>query len=533
MEHRQEAACEILVSSDIHGHIYPTDYRSTGECQLGLAKLATLIERERQAKPDLLLLDNGDLIQGTPLSTYFVKNKQGIHPTIEVLNRLGYDAAVPGNHEFNYGLSTFSQVVEDSHFPWLSAGITVKGAGKPAFGQPYITKVLENGLKLAVLGVTTHYIPHWENPQHIAGLEFADALETVRFWVPMIRREERPDLLIVAYHGGFERDLWTGEPVERLTGENQAYAMCAEVEGIDILITGHQHRSLFGEVNGVTIVQPSCLGQALGRINVNFRRGESGDWEITDRRADLLVPDELVEPDQEVLHLCRELEQETQTWLDEPIGAVDGDMSVLSSLDCRLEDHPFIEFVNRVQMEVSGAEASNTALLNEQSLGFQGGITRRDVLANFIYPNTLTVLRLTGKDIRAALEQTATYWQLGSDGELMINPSFLEPKAQHYNYDMWEGIEYELDISRPAGERVVKLNYNGAALTDEAEMDVVMNSYRAGGGGDYEMYQGRPVVKEITIDMADLVSDYIMEHQVIQASCNYNWRVSIQQGARA
>lgn len=533
MEKRHELTWEMLVSSDIHGHIYPTDYRSQGECQVGLAKLATFIRRERETNPDLFLLDNGDLIQGTPLSAYFVKNKQGVHPAIEVLNLLEYDAAVPGNHEFNYGLSTLYQVIEDSHFPWLSAGITIKGVGKPAFGQPYITKLLHNGLKIAVLGVTTHYIPNWENPRHITGLEFTDALETVRFWVPMIRREERPDLLVVAYHGGFERDLWTGEPVERLTGENQAYAMCTEVEGIDVLITGHQHRSLAGEVNGVTIVQPGCLGQALGRISVSFIRGESGGWELTDKRAELLLLDESVEPDQQVLDLCLEIEQETQTWLDEPIGMVQGDMRVPRVLACRLGDHPFIEFINRVQMEASGAEVSNTALLNEQSQGFQGEITRRDVLANFIYPNTLAVLRLTGRDVRAALEQTANYWQIGLDGELQVNPAYLEPKPQHYNYDMWEGIEYELDIFRPVGERVVKLNYKGTALTDEQELDVVMNNYRAGGGGDYEMYRGKPIVREITIDMADLVTEYITKHHVIQASCNNNWRVRVQQASKA
>ena len=200
-------------------------------------------------------------------------------------------------------------------------------------------------------------------------------------------------------------------------------------------------------------------------------------------------------------------------------------MTIENPLACRLADHPFMEFVNRVQMEAAGVDVSNAALLSEASKGFAGSIALRDVLTNFMYPNTLTVLRLTGKDIRKALEQTANYFVLDTDGEITVNPVYIQPKAQHYNYDMWEGIEYELDIAQPVGQRVVKLTRNGAPLQDDAEVDVVMNNYRAGGGGDYEMYRGKPVVREIQTDMAELVAEYIQRHGTIHASCDGNWKV--------
>lgn len=531
--------CKILVTSDIHGHIYPTDYRGHEEVQLGLAKLGTIIKQERSKSPDLILVDNGDLIQGTPLSSYYIKHGQGegaTHPAVQVLNELNYDAAVPGNHEFNYGMDVLCNTVEQSQFPWLSAGILDSESGEPVFGKPYIVIERADGIKVAILGVTTHYIPHWEHPGHIQGLEFRDALETVKAWVPRIRESEQPDLLIVSYHGGFECDLVTGDAAERLTGENQGYAICREVPGIDVLITGHQHRMIASEVNGVTVIQPGSNGRAIGKIEVRFEK-ESGagtdtggagspTWKIIHKHAELMSPDETVVADPVILQMVSDIEEQTQRWLDQPIGQVEGDMSIRSVMACRLADHPFIELVNKVQMEAAGVAISNTALLNNESRGFSGTLTLRDVLTNFMYPNTLTVLRLTGRDIREALEQTANYFQVDDAGRPCVNPAYLEPKAQHYNYDMWEGIQYELDISKKVGERVVRLEYSGAPMEDEAEFDVVMNNYRAGGGGDYEMFRGRPVIREVQTDMSELVADYIMRKGTISAECDHNWRVT-------
>ncbi|WP_110945062.1 bifunctional metallophosphatase/5'-nucleotidase [Paenibacillus phocaensis] len=523
---QEEALCCLLVTSDVHGFIYPTDYRTAEERPWGLAKLATLIRREREQAPGLLLIDNGDAIQGTPLCTFYVKNHSDrVHPAIAAMNLLGYDAAVLGNHEFNYGQELLGKAMRDSRFPWLSAGIVEAESGEPAFGKPYIVKTTPEGVRIAILGVTTHYIPHWEHPRHMEGWIFQDALETVKTWVPRIREEERPDLLVVSYHGGFERDLATGAPTERLTGENQAYAMCREIPGIDVLITGHQHRMIAGEVGGVTVIQPGTGGQALGHLAVRFERGAGGRWILREKTAKLLVPEPDTASDAEVLELLRPLESATQAWLDQPIGQVDGDMTIESPLACRLADHPFMEFVNRVQMEAAGVDVSNAALLSEHSKGFAGSITLRDVLTHFMYPNTLTVLRLTGRDIREALEQTANYFVLGPGGEIAVNPAYIQPKAQHYNYDMWEGIEYVLDVAKPAGQRVVKLTRNGVPLQAEAEVDVVMNHYRAGGGGDYEMYRGKPVVREIQTDMAELVAAYIERRGIVRAACNANWSV--------
>ncbi|MHA7967642.1 bifunctional metallophosphatase/5'-nucleotidase [Paenibacillus sp. CAU 1782] len=535
------AVCDIMMTSDIHGAIRPVDYNTNAPRREGLAMLASLVASEREKSPELLLIDNGDLLQGSPLASYAAAftGQEDIHPFINVLNELRYDAAVIGNHEFNYGLPLLRKAVQDSRFPWLSANIVaLEGqtpvsenpptAGLvPAFGPPYMIKTLSSGVKVALLGVTTHYIPNWEQPAHIHGLAFLDTLETVRRWVSHIHEHEQPDVLAVSYHGGFERDPESGEPTERLTGENQGYAICMEVEGIDVLLTGHQHRRLTGEINGVTIVQPGVSGAACGRIAIELEKREGERWRIMKKEARLLEADsEGNSPDRAVMELTETTEAAAQAWLDQPIGVLDGNLSVDDPFLLRLREHPFMSFVHQVQMEATGAELSSAAFLSEQGGGFSGSITVRDISSNFIYPNTLTVLRLSGRDIKEALEQSARYFAMNDTGEIGVNPDYLRPKPQHYNYDMWAGIHYELNIAKPPGSRVAKLERSGQPLEMDGEYSVVMNNYRASGGGDYAMYVGKPVLYEGADDMAALVERYIRNHQPLSVPKTGNWRVT-------
>ena len=331
---------------------------------------------------------------------------------------------------------------------------------------------------------------------------------------------ERPDVVVVSYHGGFERDLETGEPTEPLTGENQGFAICHEVEGIDVLLTGHQHRSLTGNVNGVEIVQPSNNGQMLGKVTLTLNDNN----EIITKTSELLRMDE-VEADQEILSLTSEVEAQTQKWLDQPIGKIEGDMLITDSFSVRTREHPAIEFINKVQMHAAGVDISSTSLFNNLSPGFRNNVTMRDILSNYMFPNTLKVLCLRGQDIKDALEKSATYFVLNETGELEVNHAFIHPKPQHYNYDMWEGIEYVLDIRNPIGQRVTTLTYKGEPLHMDGEYHVVMNNYRAGGGGNYTMFKDKPIVNDIPVDMTEMITNYILDRQIVTATVNHNWKV--------
>jgi len=515
----------ILETSDLHGNILPINYGTNEMAEKGLAKVAALIKKEREKNPDAVLIDGGDVIQGTPLTYHHARfQSHEPNPMIKILNQLEYDAGVIGNHEFNYGLEFLNKAVDESAYPWLSANIVDKETEKPYFGKPYIIKTVSQGIRIGILGVTTPYIPNWEKKEHIKGLRFDDAAETAKKWVRFLKEQEKADLVVVAYHGGFERDLDTGEATETFTGENQAYQICMEVPGIDVLLTGHQHRKLAGKnINGVTILQPGCNGIALGKVTVEMEKTDDG-CRIKGKHSELLSVNG-VEPDQEVIRLAEPYEQAVQKWLDQPIGYVQGDMTVSDPMEIRLKDHPLIEFINHVQMDAAGVDISNTALFDNQSPGFSSIVTMRSVVANYIYPNTLVVLRVKGKVIKDALEKSASYFEQLADGSIRVSDEFTTPKPQHYNYDMWEGIEYIIDVRKPVGQRVTHLNYKGQPLRADQQVDVVMNHYRAGGGGDYWMYKNQPVVKEIPIDVPELIANYFLKHKVIEAVVDENWKV--------
>jgi 2',3'-cyclic-nucleotide 2'-phosphodiesterase/3'-nucleotidase len=525
MNEAVKSTITILLTSDIHGFMLPIQYANNEATGNGFARIAALINRERTENRDVLLIDNGDLIQGTPLAYHHARlDAASENPMIQCLNKMNYDAAVIGNHEFNYGLPLLHKAMSESAFPWLSANIIDARSGEPFFGPGYLLKSFEQGPTIAVLGLTTDYIPNWEKAEHIAGLRFEPVLQAASKWVAFLREEKQADVVVVSYHGGIERDVETGEPTEPLTGENVGYALCREVEGIDVLLTGHQHREIAGkQINGVTVIQPGSQGTFLGKVQLTLEQTASG-WQIR-RASSELLPAYEAEPVKVITEIVQPHEALTQKWLDQPIGKLLGDMRVTDPMALRLKEHPLIEFINRVQMELSGAAISNTALFDNISPGFPPDITMRDIVSNYIYPNTLQVIRISGQDIRDALEHSASYFAAYDGGPVRVSPSFSEPKPQHYNYDMWEGIEYKLNISRPVGERVENLLYQGKPIDPDGQYDVVMNNYRAAGGGNYTMFHGKPIVKDIPTDMAELLASYIMEKGTIEAELNSNWEV--------
>lgn len=514
----------ILETSDIHGAVLPINYSNNSPNEIGLAKIATLVSDERSRNENVILIDNGDIIQGTPLTYYYSRiDSEGINPVIKVMNYMRYDAAVVGNHEFNYGQEILVEAIKTSKFPWISANIVEKDCGDARYGKPYIIKEYNNGLRIAVLGLTTSYIPNWEDPNNILGLKFESPIEYAKKWVKYLKDYENTDIIVVAYHGGFERDLESGKPTENLTGENVGYQLCMDVPGIDILLTGHQHRSIEGnEINGILVVQPGYEGRSLGKVVLNLKF--DGRWKVVNKTSELISV-KGVRADERINELIYDNETKTQKWLDKPIGKVKGDMTVKDPLKIRLKDNALIQFFNKVQMINAEVDISNTALFYDFAPGLESDITMRDIVSNYIYPNTLRVLRVTGQDIKDALERSASYFETYDGKEIKVNKEFSAPKPQPYNYDMWEGIDYKLNVSRPHGDRVVMLTYKNKPIKMDDEYDVVMNNYRAGGGGDYLMFKDKPVIKEINIDVSELIANYILERGTIEAEVDGNWEV--------
>ena len=511
----------ILATSDIHGYLFPTDYTDkTTEIGHGLFKVASVIEEERKKTKDaLLLIENGDFIQGSPLAQYVKEELQTPKDLVSALNDLEYDVGIIGNHEFNYGIDYLKEGIHQANHPVISANILTE-EGKAIADGPY--KIMEkNGLKIGILGLTTQYIPHWEHPKNIENLQFLSAVETAKKWVPRIRKEA--DLLVVAYHGGFESDLFTDDPTERHTGENEGHQLLKEVPGIDVLITGHQHREIAEVIDGIPVIQPGQRGEKVGKVELEVKKNNNG-FEIVDRAVQL-ISTKNVQVHNHYMEKYQYLDKQMQSWLDEVIGQTTRDMRIDDPHRARIQEHPYVEFVNQVQLHYGEADISATALFSDKVPGYGKDITIRDVILNYPYPNTLAVIKVTGRELKAALEQTADYFTLSDTKEITVNPKYIRPKFQPYNYDMYEGIEYVLDISNPVGERVIQLEFNGETVQPSDEFELVTNQYRAVGGGNYSMFEGKEFLREVNISMSDLLKEFIQQEKTIHVEVNHNFKV--------
>lgn len=509
----------FLETSDMHGYVYPTNYAGEHNLAIGAAKVATKLKELRaQAAGPVITIENGDFIQGSPLSYYIAQGARPVTALTKVINQMDYDVQMIGNHEFNYGLDYLRGAIASYQAPVLAANV-LNEAGEPYFGKAY-TIIEKAGIKVAVLGLVTQYIPQWEKPDTLKGITFESIVETAKKYIPMLRQQA--DLVVVSYHGGFERDLATGEPTEALTGENEGYQLLQEVPGIDALFTGHQHRVIAETVNGVPVVQPGYRGNYVGEIQLTIEKKE-GKVVVTDSQATLHSLEETV-ADPQILATVASVESELEAWLDQPLGQVEGDMRITDPMQARLIEHPYVEFINRVQLEASGASISGTALFNNEGKGFGSTITMRDVITNYIYPNTLAVIKVSGADLRAALEQSADHLAV-EKGKIVFNPAFIQPKPQYYNYDMYEGIEYTIDMNQPAGQRITQLSFQGQPITPDQELEIVTNQYRAIGGGNYKMFSAAKIVREIQVDMTELIADYLKKHPVVEAKVDHNFQV--------
>ncbi len=500
---------KLVITSDVHGNIFPTNYTSVDNIEpYGLARISTAVKEFRK-QGEVILLDNGDSFQGTPLLTYAQKfTKQRVNPIAASFNHLNYDFINLGNHDFNYGEETLIDFINSNNAKLLTSNVKYNNE------QLGHTQIIELGDKsIALIGVVTHYIPNWERPAHIEHFTFEDAYTHLNEAVQTIKDDV--DLVIAMYHGGLEKDPETGVPTERLTGENQGYAMC-DIEGLDLLITGHQHRSLIETINGTLITQNAFKGDEFVSIDI--------DLETMNMSAQL-IKSAPYPADEDLLSLFSELNDKTQVWLDQDVGHLrDGAILIEDEFDARLHKHPLVSLVNQVQIDRSKAQLASAALFNGVT-GFNQNITMRDLVNTYLYPNTAVVKEMSGAALREMLEFSARYFALDDEGNITSSPEFEHPKPQHYNYDMVDGVDYTIKVSNPRGERIVSLQYNGKDVQDTDTFTLCVNNYRAMGGGNYSMVAAAPTVQEIQEDMQDTIMQYLLDNPSVVVNHKDNIKV--------
>jgi 2',3'-cyclic-nucleotide 2'-phosphodiesterase/3'-nucleotidase len=511
------AELTILHTSDLHGKVLPfNDFANRPSDRGSLAQVATLVANIRASSSHpVIVLDSGDTIQGTPFEQFVHVRWGEPSPTIEAMNRIGYQAMAVGNHEFNFGLEVLERAREQADFPFLSANILREGTEETAF-EPYA--IFEQGpIRIGVLGLITPNVPGWEKPENYRGLVFAPMDVAARRWVPVLREKEGCDVVVVLAHTGFELDPDTGES-DGTEHENFVWRLTA-VPGIDVLLTGHTHEDIPPRlVRGVFVAQPLARARMLTRIDLHLERDEEG-WHITERQGENL-PVKGVPADPELTRPFTLAQQRVQTTLDGPVGEVTGDVRVDR---CRLEDCAAVDLVHEVQRHASGADLSLAALLNAHAPVLRAGpVSWRWIHAFYVYPNTLVAVRLTGGQIRDVLEHAARYYdglECAAEGCTVV----ADAEIPLYNVDNMAGVDYRIDPTRPEGSRIRDLRYNGLPLDSEAEFIVACNSYRAAGGGLFPHLETAEVVWRSSDELPDLIGDYLNEHRPWRPVVDGNW----------
>jgi 2',3'-cyclic-nucleotide 2'-phosphodiesterase (5'-nucleotidase family) len=514
----------ILSTTDMHGRVFPIDYYTNKYDNVGVAKVATLVKEARKNDPDLLLLDSGDTIQGTPLEYFHNKrNNTPPDPMMLAMNALHYDAMAVGNHEYNFGWAVLDKARSEAQFPWLSANTydtEVKGDPSTHY-KPYIIKEVQ-GVRVGVLGLTTPGIPNWENRFNYKGVEFRETVSEAKKWVTVLRDTGKCDVVVIAMHMGTEEDLRTGIPSpSQVPNENAALTIARQVPGVDVILMGHTHREV-GDlfVNGVLLTQANRWASHVARVDLYLDKTDKGRWQVVMKSARTIPVTEKTEVDLEIAKLGEPYDKETQAWLGRAIGESAAD---LTANGCRFHDSAIIDLIQRAQLEAGKADVSMTACFNERARIPKGAVTVRDIAGLYEYENTLVTLELTGQQLKDALEHSARYFKEYQPGKSLNE--LVDTRIPGFNFDVAQGVNYDIDLTKPFGERIQNLKFKGQPLDPNQKLKVVTNNYRVNGGGGYTMFKNAPVVYRSSEEVREFIIDWVEKNKLIPTETDNNWRI--------
>jgi 2',3'-cyclic-nucleotide 2'-phosphodiesterase/3'-nucleotidase len=567
----------ILATSDLHANVLPYDYyRDRPDDTVGLARTASLIRGARTEVRNSVLVDNGDLIQGSPLGDYIAYRKGvkagEVHPIFAGMNLLDYLCATPGNHEFNYGLSFLGFSLSGAKIPFVCAN-AVKADGTPLL-KPWMVFDREvedeaggrQHLRIGVIGFLPPQIVQWDR-DHLAGkLGTTDIVEAAERHMPELSRQS--DIVIALCHSGI-----TGGP--RVPGAENAALQLARVPGIHAIVTGHQHRVFpgkdFGGIDGVDAergslagipaVMPGFWGSHLGIIDLALQRsGEA--WTVTDfrcearpiakREGSTISP--MIQSDPPVEKAVAPDHAATLAYVREPVGET---RAAITSFFALVADSPSVQIVQQAQMDYVRAMALGEPALRALPVlsaaapfksGGRGGpdyytnvrpgpVAIKDVADLYLYPNTVRAVRLTGAQVREWLERSAGIFNridpARTDEQALVDSSF-----PPFNFDMMEGVTYRIDVTQPSrydadgklkdpgARRILDLTRDGTPVREDDVFLVATNNYRAGGGGNFPGADGTTVVLNAPDTNRDVLLRYIVARKVVDPTADRNWSLA-------
>jgi 2',3'-cyclic-nucleotide 2'-phosphodiesterase / 3'-nucleotidase len=504
----------FIETTDVHGAIFPFNFIKGTPMGSSLAQVATFVASERaKAGREVVLLDNGDSLQGQPTVYYYNFQKTDVpHVWGQALNAMSYDAVGVGNHDIEAGHAVYDRLYKEVKAPVLCAN-AVKDDGTPYF-TPY-TIIERKGLRIAVLGMITPKIPDWLPPQFWTGMKFVDMVETAKKWVPVIQEKEKPDLLIGLFHSGVDYSFG-GATKDTPNNENAAQLVAERVPGFDLIFVGHDHMGWDGQgwdpaaKKKVDVFGPDgkrvlLVGAKNGATGAGYAKVDlkldKATGKYSKSYTTLVVPTEGVPADKDFLARFKGAYDEVKAWVDRPVGKLAGKVTTRDSM---FGDSPFVDLIHRIQLELSAdpdmglkkADVSFAAPLTFDATipsSPDGTMFVRDMFNLYQYENFLYTMNLTGQQIKDFLEYSYKLWlaQSPNEGGHLIalakdKDGKLVTASPSYNYDSAAGIDYTVDVTAPAGSRVkISGLSDGRSFDLAASYTVAINSYRGQGGGGH------------------------------------------------
>jgi 2',3'-cyclic-nucleotide 2'-phosphodiesterase/3'-nucleotidase len=518
----EEITITILQTTDMHGRIYAHDYAVDElDKDAGFAKIYTLIKEERAKNPNLLLIDTGDTVQDNSAELF---NDRPVHPMVEAMNMMGYDLWTIGNHEFNFELDFLKKNVEAFEGTVLAANIYKKATGDRWLDGYKIFEI--DGVRVAVIGMLPPHIPVWEasSPSHFEGLEFKGIVEETGKVLEEI--EGQYDVLIAAYHVGPEGEH--GYEGGRILAETYPQ--------FDAVMMGHAHSKINEVVNGVQLIEPGKYGWALGKLEIKVSKA----GEVLGVQATNIETYE-VEPDQEILDAFADVHQVSIEDANTVVGKISndfierpdyitGEAKVTTLPTAQVEDTAVIDLINDVQMFYSDADISSAALFNFGSNLTGGDFMRKDVAFIYKYPNTLSGVNITGENMLKYMEWSVSYYNTYTPGDVTIS---FNSDIRGYNYDMFSGMTYDIDITKEAGNRIKNVLVGGEPLNMNKTYKLAVNNYRFGtliSLGLVELtdeYYNSYSLMQDAGRIRDLIIKYTVEEKegVLTPTVDNNWKL--------
>lgn len=480
-----EVTLKLIETSDVHGCYFPYDFIRNKPMKGSLARVSSYVKEQREKYENVILMDNGDILQGQPVAYYYnYMDTISEHVCAAMLNYMKYDVGTMGNHDVETGHAVYDRWVRQCNFPVLGANIVDNKTGKP-YLPPY--QVIEKeGVKIAILGMITPAIPSWLPEQLWSGLHFEDMEDCARKWVKIIREKENPDVLVGLFHAGPE-----GNKLDNVV-ENGSGNVAKSVPGFDVVFMGHDHTRRYEKVvnvegDSVLLIDPANMSKVVSEVTFTIKKQ---DGKVVSKQVEgKLVNMDGYAPDADFMNIFSGAYETTMDFVSRNIGRIE---HTISSKEAFFGPSAFVDLIHQLQLDITGADISFCAPLSAYAEIKKGDICVSDMFNLYKYENLLYTMKLTGKEIKDFLEMSYALWtnqmQSPDDHLMLLNEEdngFGRFKNPSFNFDSAAGIIYTVDVTKPQGEKIrIERMANGEPFDLNKTYRVAVNSYRGNGGGD-------------------------------------------------